>query len=181
MMLRKNPRVTWRPDAIVTEQSWMTGTYEYTPIIPGVKDATSLIAYLQKRKDASGVKVVDLKDGWADCEEVITRLEEAHKILVMRTTKENIARAVWLDDASLHRSVQPEFKATWIRTPLPGLDDMHRKLTTASLKPTSEDPRLAASNAPAVKKQKKRANKSSSKSTNLHMKHLMDFSHMRRG
>ncbi|KLP14508.1 transcription initiation factor IIE, beta subunit [Fusarium fujikuroi] len=53
--LRGHPRVEWKPDANLSEQTWKAGTYVHRPIIPGVKDATSLLAHLQAKTDASGV------------------------------------------------------------------------------------------------------------------------------
>ncbi|ODA82411.1 hypothetical protein RJ55_00918 [Drechmeria coniospora] len=180
--LRGHPRVEWKPDSSLAEQTWMTGTYGHRPIIPGVKDATTLLAFLQAKTDASGVKVQDLKDGWPDCEEVLGQLEQQHRILVTRTKKDNFPRCVWLDDASIQHSVQPEFQVMWHRVPLPSLDDMHRKLVSVGQKPTSEDPRKAAQAVGTKpKSQKKRAGKRVGKATNVHMQHLMqDYSNLRR-
>lgn len=180
--LRGHPRVEWRPDASLGEQTWNTGTYAHRPIIPGVKDATTLLAHLQRKTDASGVSVKDLKDGWPDCEETLASLERQHKILVVRTKKDNFPRYVWLDDPSLKHSVQPEFQAMWHRVPLPGLDDMHRKLVAVGQKPTSEDPlKLALGTGGKAKVQKKKASKKMGKATNVHMAHLMqDYSNLRR-
>ncbi|KAG6223758.1 hypothetical protein E4U34_000707 [Claviceps purpurea] len=179
--LRGHPRIDWRPDASLSEQTWKTGLYTYRPIVGGVKDATSLLAYLQRKTDASGVSVKDLKDGWPDCEETLASLEKQHKILVVRTKKDNFPRYVWADDSSLHQSIQPEFCAMWHRVPIPSVEDMHRKLVNVGQKPTSEDPLKIqqASNKPKV--QKKRASKRGGKATNVHMAHLLqDFSHIRR-
>ena len=180
--LRGHPRVDWKPDASLSEQTWKTGTYEHRPIIPNVKDATSLLAHLQKKTDASGVSVRDLKDGWPDCEDTLASMERAHKVLVVRTKKDNFPRFVWPNDASLHHSVEPEFQSMWHRVPIPSLDDMHRKLTGAGLKPTSEDPHKANLGLPAKQKQqKKRSGKRLGKATNVHMQHLMnDYSNLRR-
>lgn len=180
--LRGHPRIDWKPDANLTEQTWQSGTYKHRPIIPNVNDGTSLLAHLQRKTDASGVAVKDLKDGWPDCEDTLTALEDAHKIVVVRTKKDHFPRYVWPNDASLYHPVEPEFKQMWLRTPLPSLDDMHRKLMTAKLKPTSEDPRKALANAGSKPKtQKKRAGKRIGKATNVHMQHLMqDYSGLRR-
>lgn len=180
--LRGHPRVEWKPDTSLSEQTWKTGTYAHRPLIPGVRDATSLLAHLQRKTDASGVCVKDLKDGWPDCEDTLTSLERQHKVLVVRTKKDNLPRYVWADDSSLQHKVQPEFQVMWHRVPLPSLDDMHRKLVSVGQKPTSEDPRKTAQglgNKP--KTQKKRAGKRAGKATNVHMAHLMqDYSNLRR-
>jgi transcription initiation factor TFIIE subunit beta len=180
--LRGHPRVDWKPDASLSEQTWKTGTYAHRPIIPNVKDATSLLGHLQAKTDASGVSVKDLKDGWPDCEDTLAKLEQEHRILVVRTKKDNLPRYVWPNDASLHHSVQPEFQAMWHRVPLPSIDDMHRKLVSVGQKPTSEDPHKAAQGQAAKpKQQKRRAGKRIGKATNVHMAHLMqDYSGMRR-
>ncbi|RDA93918.1 hypothetical protein CP533_4503 [Ophiocordyceps camponoti-saundersi (nom. inval.)] len=180
--LRGHPRIDWRPDGSLTEQTWKTGTYAHRPIIPGVRDGTSLLAFLQRKTDASGVAVKDLKDGWPDCEETLASLERQNKALVVRTKKDNFPRHVWPDDPSLKYSVQPEFQARWHAVPLPSLEDMHRKLVSVGQKPTSEDPRkLAQALGSKPKTQKKKAGKKVGKATNVHMAHLMqDYSNMRR-
>ncbi|XWW98730.1 hypothetical protein V2A60_006732 [Cordyceps javanica] len=180
--LRGHPRVEWKPDTSLSEQTWRTGMYSYRPVVPGVKDATSLLAFLQRKTDASSLAVRDLKDGWPDCEDTLARLESQHKILVTRTNRENVARHVWLDDASLHHAIQPEFQAMWRRVQVPSVDDMHRKLVSVQLKPTSEDPlKIAAAAGNKPKVQKKRASKRGGKQTNVHMTHLLqDYSNLRR-
>ncbi|GKT99908.1 transcription factor [Fusarium langsethiae] len=180
--LRGHPRVDWKPDANLSEQTWKTGTYAHRPIIPGVKNATTLLGHLQAKTDASGVSVKDLKDGWPDCEDTISALEREYKILVVRTKKDNLPRYVWPNDASLHHRVQPEFQSMWQRVQLPPIDEMHRKLTSVGQKPTSEDPRKTKEgqgNKPKV--QKRRKGNRIGKATNVHMAHLMqDYSGMRR-
>ncbi|EQK98244.1 hypothetical protein G6O67_008163 [Ophiocordyceps sinensis] len=180
--LRGHPRVEWRPDASLREQTWNTGFYAHRPIVPGVKDSTSLLAHLQRKTDASGVSVKDLKDGWPDCEDTLASLERHHKVLVVRTKKDNFPRYVWLDDSSLKHTVQPEFQVMWHRVALPSLDDMHRKLVAVGQKPTSEDPlKMALGAGGKAKAQKKKAGKKSGKATNVHMAHLMqDYSNLRR-
>jgi transcription initiation factor TFIIE subunit beta len=179
--LRGHPRIEWKPDPSLSEQTWLSGTYTHRPIIPNVRDAISLLAHLQRKTDASGVSVKDLKDGWPDCEETIADLERQHKVLVVRTKKDNFPRYVWPNDASLHHSVQAEFQVMWHRVPLPSLDDMHRKLVSVGQKPTSEDPLKLVSTGAKPKQQKKRAGKRIGKATNTHMAHLMqDYSNMRR-
>ncbi|PHH78540.1 hypothetical protein CDD82_3007 [Ophiocordyceps australis] len=181
--LRGHPRVEWKPNASLKEQSWRTGTYSHRPIIPGVRDATSLLAHLQRKSDSSGVSVKDLKDGWPDCDETLASLERQHRILVVRTKKDGLARYVWLDDPSLHHPVEAEFQSMWQRVNLPSLDDMHRRLVSVGQKPTSEDPRKAnqANSGAKPKAQKKRAGKRAGKATNVHMAHLMqDYSGLRR-
>lgn len=181
-LIRGHPRVDWKPDASLSEQTWETGMYTYRPKIPGVKDKTSLLSYLQRKPDASHTSVRELKDGWPDCDQALEDLERAHKVLIVRTAKDNIPRNVWINDQSLHHHVDPEFRVMWSRVQLPEIDDMHRKLVSVGQKPTSDDPRKAAQSGPAKpKQQKKRAGKRVGKATNVHMAHLMqDYSNMRR-
>ena len=183
--MRMHPRIAWRPDDSVSsmslDENWSTGAYEHNPVIPGVRDRTSLLQFLQRRTDAQGVSIKDLKDGWPDCEPTLTALEKEHRVLVVRTKKDNHPRMVWLDDPSLCHGVEPEFQALWHRSEIPPLDDIVRKLTAAGQKPTSEDPRLRAANQPKEKKVKKKAQRRTGKSTNTHMEHLLkDYSHMKR-
>ncbi len=179
--LRMHPRVRWIPDAALKEQAWNTGTYEHNPIIPNVRDKPALVKYLQRRTDAQGVAVKDLKDGWPDCEAPITELERDHRLLVVRTKKDNHAKMVWLDDASLHHSIDAEFQAMWHKVDVPGQDDIARRLAAVGQKPTSEDPRAKLAAAPREKKQKKRAQRRTGKATNTHMEHLLkDYTHYKR-
>ncbi|CAK7225544.1 transcription factor TFIIE beta subunit, TFIIEB, Tfa2 [Sporothrix curviconia] len=188
--MRHHPRIMWRPDSATlssldsgssTDDSWKTGTYEHKPIIPNVKDKTALLQYLQRRTDAQGVNVKDLKDGWPDCETALTALEREHKVLVVRTKKDNHPRMVWQDDPTLCFTVEPEFQSLWHRATIPSVEDIVGKLTAAGQKPTSEDPRLRALNQPKEKKAKKRAQRRTGKSTNTHMEHLLkDYSHLKR-
>jgi len=179
--LRGHPRVAWNPDAALPEQTWRSGSYEHRPVIPHVRNKTALLAHLQRRNDAQGVTVKDLKDGWPDCEEAIAELEREHKILVVRTKKDNHARMVWSNDATLFRAVDPEFQSLWHRVEVPSLDDIVRRLAAVGQKPTSEDPRTKMVAAPKEKKQKKRVQRRGGKATNTHMEHLLkDYSHIKR-
>lgn len=179
--LRRHPRVDFKPDPKASERTWLSGQYSHRPIIPGVKDETSLLAHLQRKSDASGLSVKDLKDGWPDCDPVLTEMEKAHKILVTRTKKDSTAKNVWIDDPSLHHAVEPEFHAMWSHTPIPSLEDMHRKLASVGVKPTSEDPGAIVQQINKPKAQKKRAGNRKGKTTNSHMAHLMnDYSDKRR-
>ncbi|KAK9792108.1 putative Transcription initiation factor IIE subunit beta [Seiridium cardinale] len=184
--LREHGQVTYLPDpaAKVKElkekgiPAWRTGRYEFRAKIPGVKNKTTLLDYLQRKTDASKLEVKDLKDGWPDCDKAIDELEAAHKILVVRTRKDNRATHVWLDQPSLFHPVDTEFRAMWKKVKLPDVDDMVRRLTAIGQKPASEDPNLNKVTT-TEKKQKRRVNRTSKKQTNEHMKHILqDYSHM---
>ncbi|KAL2017175.1 hypothetical protein VTK56DRAFT_2544 [Thermocarpiscus australiensis] len=179
--MRRHPQIQWIPDPDLSEQTWRTGTYVHRPAIPNVRSKTQLLAYLQKKTDASGVSVKDLKDGWPDCEKAINELEVEHKILVVRAKKDGAPRMVWLDDPSLFHEVDPQLKLMWTRVEVPDVDSIVQRLVAAQQKPASEDPRLKAMQAPKVEKKKKRVQRRTGKSTNVHMEHLLkDYSHMKR-
>ncbi len=179
--MRRHPQIQWIPDPALSEQTWRAGTYVHRPTIPDVKSRTQLLAHLQRKTDASGVSVKDLKDGWPDCEAGINELEREHRVLVVRAKKDGAARMVWLDDPSLFHEVDPQLKLMWSRTEVPSLENIVPRLVAAQQKPASEDPRVKAMQAPKVEKKKKRAQRRTGKSTNVHMEHLLkDYSHMKR-
>lgn len=181
--MRRHPQIQWIPDPSLSEQTWRTGKYLHRPAIPGVKSKTTLLAYLQKKTDASGVSVKDLKDGWPDCDAAITELEAEHKVLVVRAKKDGVARMVWLDDGSLAQEIDPQLKVMWSRMELPSLETIATRLIAAGQKPASEDPRnkVDSGKGGGGDKKKKRAQRRGGKSTNTHMEHLLrDYSHMKR-
>jgi transcription initiation factor TFIIE subunit beta len=179
--MRRHPHIQWIPDPNLSEQTWRSGTYVHRPKIPGVKSKTQLLAYLQKKTDASAVSVKDLKDGWPDCEAGISELEKEHKVLVIRAKKDGSARLVWLDDPSLFHEIDPQLKLMWARTEVPSLDTIVQRLVAAQQKPASEDPRVQAAQAPKAEKKKKPARRKTGKLTNTHMEHLLkDYSHVKR-
>ncbi|KAG7047591.1 transcription initiation factor IIE subunit beta [Colletotrichum scovillei] len=178
--MRRHPRIQWVPDPKMSEQTWRTGTYVHRPIIPGVKDKMTLLRHLQSKRDAEGTNVKDLKDGWPDCDQALMELEREHKILIVKTKKEQHPRAIWLDDATLHHHVDDEFKRMWNVVEVPSTDDIVKKLVSVGQKPASADP-STIKKVDSKKQQKKRAVRRTGKTTNTHMEHLLkDYSHMRR-
>lgn len=174
--LRRHPRVKWRPDPGLAEQTAESGTYAHNPVIPGVKSKETLLAYLQAKKDAMLVEVKDLEDGWPKPKlyPAIADLERDHKILVIRTKKDNAPRYVWQDDASLWNTVEPEFQNLWHKVSVPKVDEITRMLKANGQKPTSDDPSLkvAKVDKPKIKKKKKTPRNL----TNTHLKgHLSMF------
>lgn len=185
--LRSHPRIQWIPDPNLSEQTWRSGTYVHRPLIPGVRDKESLVAYLRKRaaatvpgadpskvdenEDPRGLSVKDLKDGWPDCEEDVAALEKAHRILVVRTKKDNHPRLVWADDPEEAEPVEPDYGVWFHRVELPAKSDIGRRLKDVGQKSSSEDPK------PKVVQQsktvKKRVQKRPGKLTNIHMEKLL--------
>jgi len=179
-ILKKHERVSWIPDPDPKKKNWDSGTYKHRPLI-NVRTKRDLIGFLQSKADAQGISVKDLKDGWPDCEDAINDLEAEHKILVTRTKKDNHARMVWGDDASLHLAIDHEFKVLWQKVDLPSVDDLVRKLIDAGQKPASEDPSKRVKAPPKPKEKKKKAPRKGGRTTNTHMQHLLkDYSHLKR-
>ncbi|KAI1422536.1 hypothetical protein F5Y12DRAFT_608282 [Xylaria sp. FL1777] len=162
------------------QPAWRGGKYQFKAKIPGVHSKTTLLEHLQHKTDASSLSVKDLKDGWPDCDQAITELENEHKILVVRTKKDNHAKFVWLDDPRLSHAVDPEFLNMWHRIELPAPDDMVRKLLALGQKPASEAPQNNAK-APTKAAKKRKTTRPPKHQSNAHMAHLLkDYSHMKR-
>lgn len=174
--LRRHPRVKFTPDASLAEQTAYSGVYAHNPVIPGVNSKQTLLQYLQAKKDAMFVEVKDLEDGWPKPRlyPAIAELEREHKLLVLRTKKDNAPKYVWQDDASLWHNVEQEFQNSWHKVAVPDLNDITGMLKRNGQKPTSDDPRLkvAKVDKPKIKKKKKAPRNL----TNTHLKgHLSMF------
>ncbi|KAH9884104.1 hypothetical protein F4778DRAFT_764218 [Xylariomycetidae sp. FL2044] len=181
-LMQNHDRVTWTPDrSMKGEQYYLGGKYEHSAIIPGVKDKTSLLAYLQRKVDKSPLSVKDLKDGWEDCDQAIKELEDQHKILVVRTKKDSQAKYIWEDTPQLNHSVDAEFVNMWHKVEVPSLDDIVRKLSAVGQKPASEDPRLKKVETPKTGPKKRKSARPLKNQSNQHMAHLLkDYSHLKR-
>jgi transcription initiation factor TFIIE subunit beta len=184
-VLQRNPRVQWIADPTLSHQTWRSGSYIHKPIIPNVRNETQLLVYLQqqyKQHGAQGVSVKDLKDGWPDCEVTLTKLEREHRVLVIRTKKDNHPRTVWLDDPRLyHGLVDDQFLRMWLKAELPGLDSIAGRLSAAGQRPTSNSDVTRKVQGSKVDKKKKRVTRRTGKATNTHMEHLLrDYSHLKR-
>ncbi|KAF2261984.1 transcription initiation factor IIE, beta subunit [Lojkania enalia] len=153
-------------------------TYRYKPKYD-IRGENDLKRWLQSQKSAQGLSVRDLKDGWANVQEGVDRLEKKKEILVNRNKKDNQAKTVWINDPSLMHNMDDNFKAEWHRIHLPpNPDDLRNKLVAAGLKPSSA-PREAVATKPKEKKRK--APRRGGKQTNTHMASILkDFSHMRK-
>lgn len=174
--LRLHPRVKFTPDPALAEQTAWSGSYAHNPVVPGVNSKQTLLQFLQGKKDAMFVEVKDLEDGWPKPKlyPAITELEKEHKILVVRTKKDNAPRYVWQDDASLWHPVEQEFQNSWHKIAVPDLNDITGMLKRNGQKPTSDDPRLKVAKVEKPKLKKKK--KAPRNLTNTHLKgHLSMF------
>ncbi|KAB5583137.1 hypothetical protein GE09DRAFT_291760 [Coniochaeta sp. 2T2.1] len=179
--VRRNPHIRWIPDESLPHQTWRSGTYAHRPTIPGVRNKTQLLGYMQKLSaDMKGVLVKDLMDGWPSCPSAIDELEKEHKLLVLRFKKDEKPKQIWSDDPSLFHAVDPEFKAAWHRVDVPDLENIHRRLMQVGQKPTSEDPVVKKMAEGKVDKKKKKNARRGGKTTNAHMRQLVQLEEYQR-
>lgn len=177
-ILRNHPKAQWYAEGGGSGSSggsaraWDSGKYAHRSTL-AVRNGADLVAYLQQRPDAMGVKVSDIKDGWPECEATIERLEREHQILATRTKKDNKARMVWSNDATLYHTVDDEFRIMWQQMELPGVDELVRKLQDAGQKPASEDPAKRVKAPPVQAARKRKAARKGGKMTNTHIAHLL--------
>ena len=120
-ILKKHDRVEYQRDQ--SQKGWDTGHYRFRPI-HNIRSATDLLAYLQTRPTAQGLSVRELKDGWLAAEDTIDRLESSQQILVTRNKKDNHARMVWANDATLSHHVDTMFQSLWLKAKLPSKEDL---------------------------------------------------------
>ncbi|KAI0382154.1 transcription initiation factor IIE, beta subunit [Hypomontagnella monticulosa] len=153
--------------------AWRTGTYQFKPTLPGVISKDKLLEYLQRKKDASGTQLKDIKDGWPDCDEAIAQLESEHKIIAVRTKREQNPRFIWLDNPDLHHHVEDDFKQMWSHVALPPPEEMPRKLKALGQKATSEGPKHLNIGHKAPPKRKK-ASRVQKKFENEHMRNIFE-------
>ncbi|KAI2463736.1 transcription initiation factor IIE, beta subunit [Annulohypoxylon bovei var. microspora] len=175
--MQRHSRMQYRPDpkakSLPESEQWRTGTYAFRPTLPGVVSKVTLLEYLQSKVDASATEVKQIKDGWPDCDDAIMELEKEHKILTVRTKKEQQHKFVWLDNPSLHHKVDDEFRAMWFKEHLPSVDDMPRRLKAIGQKATSGGTKLNA-NAQKAPPKRKKASRVQKKFENEHMRSIFE-------
>ena len=165
--LRVNPKVSYDSKA---------DSFSFKPTL-AIYNATDLLDFLQKQETALGISVRDLKDGWSNVEETITKLETQHKLLVSRQKKDNHPRMVWANDPSLHAPLEPEFKDIWEHVPLPQQEDIIKELKREKLNPAGQ---VAAPKAVAATDKKKKKVRRGAKITNIHIQDMFkDYSGQR--
>ncbi|OTA90545.1 hypothetical protein M434DRAFT_397911 [Hypoxylon sp. CO27-5] len=167
-------RIKWNKPPNAKETDWQVGTYEFKPTLPGVNSKDTLLEYLQSKKDAGATEVKQIKDGWPDCDEAILELEKEHKILTVRTKKEQTPRYIWIDNPDLHHHVDDEFRAMWFKEPLPSADEMPRRLKALGQKATSGDPKKNLNAGQKAPPKRKKASRVQKKFENEHMRNIFD-------
>lgn len=178
LILRKHERVEYERDQ--KRNSWDAGAYRFRPL-HNIRSATELLAYLQSRPTAQGLSVKELKDGWLGAEEAINQLEKKNQILVTRNKKDNHARMVWANDASLSQKVDPQFQTLWLKATLPSKEDLPGELEQLGLKPTSADPSGRVASAPKEKQKKQKKPRKGGRTTNTHMVGILrDYSNAKK-
>ena len=154
----------------------IANTYTYRAF-KDISSEEGLLKYLQNQPTAQGLKVFDLRDGWAGAEEAINKLEREGKILTVRNKKDNHPRMVWLDDPSLKFTVDPEFQEIWKQIKVPDAAAVATALQKEKLVPASKiHMQKKVIKVPEKKKKKARQG---GKVTNKHMQGILkDYSHL---
>jgi transcription initiation factor TFIIE subunit beta len=154
------------------------GTYSFRPI-HNIRNGDQLLGYLQAQRTAQGLNARELRDGWANSEEIIRNLERQKKLLVTRNKKDDYAKMIWPDDPTLNVPIEDEFRAIWSDIRLPGASDLIADLEKAGLTPTNKAAREVKLVRPEKKKTKRP--RKGGKITNTHMEGILrDFSAKRR-
>lgn len=166
-ILREHEKVVYDPIA---------NTYAYRAF-KNIRSEEALLQYLQNQPTAQGLKVSDLRDGWATPEDAINKLEREGKVLTIRNKKDNQPRMVWLDDSTLKFTVDQEFQEIWKQIKVPDAAAVAAALLKEKLTPASKihTPKKVVK-APEKKKKKQRQG---GKVTNKHMMGILkDYSHL---
>jgi len=175
---REELRRMFRSDLETNRISWNSAneTYRYKPKLQ-IRNASQLKGFFQMQKSAMGLPIRDLKDGWAMVADDIKTMEDKKEVLVKRT-KDGVAKTVWNNDPSLMYPMDPEFLNEWHKVAIPA--------TSEELRTTLLNVGLSAASAPrqiitGPKEKKKRQMRRGGKQTNTHMAHILkDFSGMRK-
>lgn len=151
-------------------------TLEYVSL-HNIRSSADLLSFLRSQPTFKGVAVKELRDGWSGCLEAIDELEEQHKILVLKTKKENTPRLIWANLGGEMGLIDQEFCSMWSDVRIPDQDNLYQALIDHSLKPTGADPMLLKKKQPQQEKKQKKARRG--KVTNTHMKGILkDYSQM---
>lgn len=167
--LRNQSVIKFIPDPQLSEQKWGSGTYEYLGRLGGIKDEVGLLAHLQAKKITGPLQYKELEDTWSECGTALELLERDHKIVIMR--EKGRPKHIFIDDATLHHKVAPEFLHMWQDIQVPCGKDGIMRLDTGEQKSVSTNHSRRAKG--GVKKPRRKHGIT----TNIHMQHLLqDFS-----
>lgn len=151
-------------------------TLEYVSL-HNIRSSEDLLNFLRSQPTFKGIPVKELKDGWSNYLQSINDLEQEHKILVLRTKKENAPRLVWANFGGDLNMIDEEFQNLWFQIKLPEKDVLYQALMDQSLKPTGADPNVI--NRKPKKEEKKQKKVRRGKITNTHMKGILkDYSQL---
>ena len=154
------------------------GSFAFRPK-HNIRNGDQLLGFLQSQTTAQGLAVKELAEGWLDAESVIRKLENEHRLLVVRNKKDDHARMVWPDDPTLTQNIHPEFRDMWHKIKLPDPETLRTELEKSGLVPAdkAQQPKVKAT---APEKKTKKARKSG-KTTNTHMVGILrDYSHLKK-
>lgn len=154
-----------------------TETFTFRPL-HNIRNADQLLAHLQAQKNAKGLSVKELKDGWPDAETAINDLEDRNLLLVIRNKKNKDPRMVWPNDPSLVAPIDEEFKTLWEKIELPDAEHVLKTLEEKGLTPAGRSNMTVKK---AVKVEKKKKKRRTGKVTNDHMMPVLkDYSYMKK-
>lgn len=156
--------------------SWNSAneTYQYKPKL-AIRNEQQLKAFFQAQKSAGGIAIRDLKDGWPSIGDDIKKTEDKKEVLV-RWTKDGVAKTIWNNDPSLQYPMDKEFLAEWHKIAIPSTSDELRQILQGVGLTAASAPRQINT---GPKEKKKRQARRGGKTTNTHMRHILkDFSGM---
>ncbi|KAL1956277.1 hypothetical protein VTO42DRAFT_7450 [Malbranchea cinnamomea] len=172
-ILQSHEKVEYDPSGADGE-----GTFRFKPP-HDIRTAEQLLAKLQSQPTAQGMSVKELREGWANCNETINRLEKEGKLLVTRNKKDDHPKMIWANDPSLMHHFDPEFRQIWERIKIPDSKTVAEELEKAGITPTSKYKDIKAR--PKVEQKKVKKPRRSGKTTNVHMAGVLrDYSHLKR-
>jgi len=112
-ILRRHPQVTFDSKAHNGK-----GGYKFRPK-HSIFTADELLKTLQDYETFKGIDVKELKEGWPSVDKTIDRLEDEHRIIVIRHKKDGTPRFVYWDNADWHIKIDEEFRNHYLQIKLP--------------------------------------------------------------
>ena len=175
---REQLRQLMRADNQGNRISWDSANekYRYKPKL-NIRNPDQLKAYLQTQKSAMGLQIKDLKDGWTNVADDIKLMEDKKEVLVRRS-KDGVAKTVWGNDASLMLPMDPGYAKSWHAVQVPDNPDELRKVLLANKLTAATQAKVII---PGKMNKKKKGPRRGGKQTNTHMVGILkDFSGMRK-